>query len=119
MKKEAKKIIKQLFLGEMASLSEKDVLKWMVDNFQESEDSLKPFKILLGDVYYGDYCGDCFFLLREKSTKKLFEVHGSHCSCYGFEWQFKPDATTLDYLKSDKVNYRLKDAVYQDFFKTL
>jgi hypothetical protein len=29
---------------------------------------------------------------------KLYEVHGSHCSCYGFEEQWQPEETTFEAL---------------------
>lgn len=40
-----------------------------------------------------------WFLLRDKKTKKLYEVNGSHCSCCGFENQFKPQETTIEALR--------------------
>lgn len=30
---------------------------------------------------------------------KLYEVHGSHCSCYGLEGQWAPELTTLEALR--------------------
>ena len=38
-----------------------------------------------------------FFLFRKAG--KLYEVHGSHCSCYGFEGQWEPQETSLVALK--------------------
>lgn len=29
---------------------------------------------------------------------KLYEVHGSHCSCYGYEGQWLPEETTFEAL---------------------
>ncbi len=40
-----------------------------------------------------------FFLLKHKGTEKLFEVHGSHCSCYGFEGQLQLEETNIEALK--------------------
>lgn len=45
-----------------------------------------------------------WFLMRRKCTSEFFEAGGSHCSCYGFEGQWKPEATTVKYLLSDKFS---------------
>ena len=47
--------------------------------------------IVQADYNDGDYCGDAHVLYIEDG--KLFEVHGSHCSCYGLEDQWKPEET--------------------------
>lgn len=38
------------------------------------------------------YEGSAFVLF--KRGRKLFEVHGSHCSCFGLEDQWEPEETT-------------------------
>lgn len=39
-----------------------------------------------------------FFLLRD-ADGKLWENHGGHCSCYGFEGQWSPEETTKEALQ--------------------
>jgi hypothetical protein len=65
---------------------------------------LDRFEILIAYESVGSYGCDSssWFLLREKSTRNFFENFGTHCSCYGFEGQWKPELTTVEYLKSDK-----------------
>lgn len=47
---------------------------------------------ILVAVYDGyDYEGSAFVLFLEGD--KLYEVHGSHCSCYGLEDQWQPEET--------------------------
>ena len=46
-----------------------------------------------------------WFLFR--SQGKLWENHGSHCSCYGFENQWGPEETSLEYLQSNKFGLSL------------
>ena len=41
-----------------------------------------------------------FFVFKDKETSALYEMHGSHCSCYGFEGQFRLEETTIEALKS-------------------
>lgn len=41
--------------------------------------------------------GDAFVLFRQDGA--LYEVNGSHCSCYGLEGQWSPEKTTLASLR--------------------
>ena len=43
-----------------------------------------------------DYQGSAFVLYCENG--KLYEVHGSHCSCNGLEGQWSPEEVTLEEL---------------------
>lgn len=43
-------------------------------------------------VYDGDgYWGEAFILFRDTRNGKWYEVHGSHCSCFGLEDQWRPE----------------------------
>jgi|SRR5579862_192258 len=72
-----------------------------------SEADVDRFEIVIAYQSVGSWGCDSYawFFLREKSTGALFEVSGSHCSCYGFEDQWTPESTTLEYLKSDKFSF--------------
>lgn len=48
-------------------------------------------EVLYAWYEYAD-SGDAFVLFRKDG--KLYEVHGSHCSCYGLEGQWDPEETT-------------------------
>lgn len=54
----------------------------------------KPINILFASYGQDNYSGDAFVLFER--DKKLFEVNGSHCSCYGLEGQWSPEETTLE-----------------------
>ncbi|MDX5586533.1 MAG: hypothetical protein QNK20_16725 [Aureibaculum sp.] len=53
---------------------------------------------------YGCACyeGDAWVLFEQNSL--LFEVNGSHCSCYGLEHQWEPEDITLKELENRLVN---------------
>ena len=51
----------------------------------------KHLQILYADYTYEDYTGDAYVLGFDKQWNKFFEVHGSHCSCYGLEGQWEPE----------------------------
>lgn len=48
----------------------------------------KHLNLLYADYTYEDYSGDAYVLGYNKDSKLFFEVHGSHCSCYGLEGQW-------------------------------
>lgn len=52
--------------------------------------------VLLAAYSYECYEGSAFVLFIKDD--KLYEVHGSHCSCYGLEGQWEPEETTFEAL---------------------
>lgn len=112
-----------LFLADLAALDETAVKQHIANNYagtvsgfdygnptdaerQELLDRLNNFDILVAYESVGDHGCDSasWFLIREKQTGNLFESHGDHCSCYGFEGQWWPEATTIEHMLSDKFH---------------
>ena len=56
-------------------------------DFVPSETFPKEDSILFASYGGGSYDGDALVLFEQDG--KLFEVHGSHCSCYGLEGQWQ------------------------------
>lgn len=79
-----------------------DNLKDMCADFSISSEGLKDCNILVACYDTPDYEGYAFVLYEENG--KLYEVHGSHCSCYGLEGQFEPEETSVASIK-----HRLKE----------
>lgn len=111
----------QLFLEDLTALTDAELREHIADNYAGSVsgfdygypgddekaallEKLNHFDILIAYESVGSWGCDSssWFLLREKSTGRLLESHGSHCSCYGFEGQWDPEETTLEHLCSDK-----------------
>jgi len=69
----------------------------LIESFQMSRSELKGFKIIYAYYSYEDYSGNAFLLLEKNN--ELYEVNGSHCSCYGLEGQFEPEKTSLEYFQ--------------------
>jgi hypothetical protein len=69
--------------------------------------------ILFASYGGGRYDGDAFVLFMRDGH--LFEVSGSHCSCFGLEGQWGPEATTWEALamrsrkSDDDYYYHLSD----------
>jgi len=75
-------------------------------NWSDKEDVARDFainlseldgaKILLASYSYEDYSGSAFVLFKKDG--KLYEVNGSHCSCYGLEGEWLPEETSVKEL---------------------
>jgi len=86
------------------------------DGFGNLEDVIRDFEIdtdlndrniLFASYATEAYEGSAFVLF--KRDKKLYEVNGSHCSCYGLEGQWEPEETSWDALAMRiKVDATLK-----------
>lgn len=57
----------------------------------------KGVKILLASYSTEGCDGSAFVLFRRDG--QLYEVNGSHCSCYGLEGQWEPEPTTVEALR--------------------
>lgn len=64
----------------------------MLHDFEIDKSELKGCTILYADYEYGNYDGWCIVIFRK--NRKLYEVIGSHCSCYGLEDQWEPQETS-------------------------
>src|SRR5579864_9387612 len=79
-------------------------------------------EILLASYGSWSYDGDAFVLFRRhiKGEKtRLFEVNGSHCSCYGLEGQWEPEETTIQALRFRMKNGRFGQDEYHKFANEL
>ena len=65
----------------------------------------KPINILFASYGADNYSGDAFVLFERDGN--LFEVNGSHCSCYGLEGQFSPEETTIEALRYRLINGKM------------
>lgn len=65
--------------------------------FDVKEEEQKDVEFLFAQYDQEAYEGSAFVLFARKG--KLYEVNGSHCSCYGLEGQWSPEETSLDALK--------------------
>lgn len=91
----------------------------IIEQYEAPKDALDGTYIYLAWYGYGSYCGSSFVLFEKDG--KLYEVNGSHCSCYGLEGQWGPEETSWEALKerefydeydgSDEANERLQALV--------
>jgi hypothetical protein len=63
--------------------------------------NLDNYDILVAYESVGEYGCDSsgWFLLKDKQSNKLFEINGSHCSCFGFEGQGNLSEVTIEALQ--------------------
>lgn len=68
----------------------------ILEDYDAPEDALDGATVHLAWYGYGDYCGSSLVIFERNG--KLYEVNGSHCSCFGLERQWKPEETSWDAL---------------------
>lgn len=104
-----------LTLEDLKSCSEEEIKNHLISQYTADPNVLDGLEILIAYESVGSWGCDSssFFLLKNKETGELFEVHGSHCSCYGFEDQFDLESTTTEALK-----FRIKEGKYSSVFYT-
>ena len=75
----------------------------------------KDVRILYAGYWYKDYFGDSVVLFNY--GRRLYEVRGGHCSCYGLERQWDPDEVTkeqmLHMFKEGTRYNHCKDSIMQ------
>lgn len=76
----------------------------------EDKPQFRGCKILLASYGTPSYEGYAFVLFERDG--KLYEVNGSHCSCYGLEGQWDPEETTVDALRCRVAEGRLGEGGY-------
>lgn len=72
-----------------------DGINGLITDFEISK--LPVPNVLFGSYSYENYSGDAWVLVEENG--KLFEVNGSHCSCYGLEQQWEKEEVCLPELE--------------------
>lgn len=68
-----------------------------VDDVLQIIEDLEDAEILINEYSYEDYQGSAYVLYRK--NRRLYEVHGSHCSCNRLEGQWSPERTSVGALK--------------------
>lgn len=103
----------KLFLADLSKMTEDAIKVHLATEYAEEDskpwdepnkeylDNLRKYDILVAYESVGAYGCDSssWFLLKNKEDGKLYEINGSHCSCYGFEGQGELNEVPLDALK--------------------
>ena len=89
-----------------------------IDIFREFDvPPIEDVEILLASYSRDNYEGDAFVLFKQKG--KLWEVNGSHCSCFELEGQWDPEETTVESLRHRMLEGTLGNYEYAgNIFKT-
>lgn len=109
--KKLEEIVKQepVFINDFSSKD--DVLRefagerWSWPDEDEQQEFInrhKNLNILFASYGRANYEGDAWVLFEKDG--KLFEVNGSHCSCYGLEGQWSPEEVVLKELENRLIN---------------
>lgn len=74
-------------------------LETIANEFKVHIEQLGIKKLLIGYIGSWGYDSTAWILFTDLEGN-LKEVNGSHCSCYGFEGQWEPKDSSVEYLKS-------------------
>ena len=79
-----------LALEDFSGMSEKEIKEKIAQDFDIAEEHLRDAEIMIAYMSEGSWgCdSDAFIVFRKDGV--LYEAHGSHCSCFGFEGQWEP-----------------------------
>lgn len=80
-----------------AFLNNFDCQRDVESSYGLTEGDLDGCQFIIADYTYENYSGSSFVLFTENG--KLYENHGSHCSCYGLEGQWSPEETSVEELE--------------------
>lgn len=105
---------RNLYLGDYENYSENDVIENISNNYDVEKQIVDEYQIIIAILNNYGYEEDSYFLMIQKKTGKLHENFAGHCSCYGFEGQFEPEETSVEYLISDKHQNR-HDEIIMNF----
>lgn len=106
-----KKTMPFCFSGDVDDLTPEQVLKQLVDLNCAPISGPPDLIPVFGFLDDGGYEGSAYFILISISTFEFYEISGSHCSCYGFEYQFDATHVPLEYLEMHANWPQMKDVV--------
>jgi hypothetical protein len=101
-----------MFLNNWSSLEEMKGDFWPSYGGPNYAGQLDGTNVLLASYGTPSHEGYAFVLFERDG--KLYEVHGSHCSCYGLEGQWEPEETTVEALRHQLDNGALGAAQYDE-----
>lgn len=96
--------MKCLYLEDLEGYTQEEIKEHLVKEYKADEHEVDKYDILIAYESVGgsSYDSSSWFLLQDKETGNIFESYGSFCSFHGFDGQFYPEETTVEYLKSAK-----------------
>ncbi len=77
---------------------EKEKIEGLRSDFSIKDTDILDEQIIYAAYAYENYSGNAFVLFSKDG--QLYEVNGSHCSCYGLENQWEAEKTSWEALKS-------------------
>lgn len=101
-----------MFLNNWKDLEEMKSSFWPTYEPHKYDGELDGANVLLASYGTPSYEGYAFVLFERAG--KLYEVNGSHCSCYGLEGQWEPEETTAEALRHRLENGELGACCYDE-----
>ena len=99
------------FEESLTSYTIEQVKEFVMVNSPNEKDEFKDLIPICGVLNSYGYEEDAEVHLVNPYTGKFYSVHGSHCSCYGFEDQFKLEENPVKYLMTTQYASHIKKVV--------
>ncbi len=90
-------------MEDLKDMNHADVIAHVEDSFETKLPA--DIEVVAAYESVGNWGCDSSAWYLFRSDGRLQEVHGSHCSCFGFEGQWTPEDTTVEYLLSEKFTF--------------
>lgn len=93
-------------------------LSVVMDAFCVDAEKFGEYEILLASYDDGGHEGRAYVLAYKDG--KYYEIHASHCSCYGLEYQWDPEECTYDQLQTlieKRDKYLLREELTREVIK--
>lgn len=103
-----------LAICDFAGMDEAAVKAKICEDFEIDNSVLTDVEIVVAYMSVGSWgCdSDAFIVIRRDN--KLFEIHGSHCSCYGFEGQWDEEPLPDVSVIATRDDYELAGGGYDN-----
>lgn len=105
-------LVSGIFLNNWSDLEAMKDDFWPGYDGQKLTSELDGATVLLASYGTPSYEGYAFVLFERDG--KLYEVNGSHCSCYGLEGQWEPEETTIEALRHRMDKGELGNEKYEE-----
>ncbi len=91
-----------IYLGDWSDI------EGLKSDYRITDKELQGVEIIVAYYSYENYSGESTVIFKQDGN--LYEVEGSHCSCYGLEDQWSPTLISVEYLQ-----HKLREGLINDW----
>ncbi len=101
--------------ADLAGMKENEAIASLYKDFNVPASRQDVSRLVVAYMSVGAWgCDSDAFIVYKAKNGKFYEVHGSHCSCYGFEGQWEPELVEDFTVFANRSDYMLAGGGYDD-----